>query len=186
ARPSELGGSVRIVHGTAEGPAHGLVRTLTPDTVGVPGNVEKGDAFGAALALGDLDGDGHPDLLVGVPGEHIDGVPETGAVIALYGDSDGSGLTGDGARSLHQNTRAFRDENEPGDRFGTAVHLADLDGDGLPDPVIGSAGENDGNGALHTARSTKSRKLTDGAVLYVSTLGISTEGTPELGSHLSD
>ncbi|MEV6459207.1 FG-GAP-like repeat-containing protein [Streptomyces albidoflavus] len=185
ARPSELGGSVRIVHGTAEGPAHGLVRTLTPDTVGVPGNVEKGDAFGAALALGDLDGDGHPDLLVGVPGEHIDGVPETGAVIALYGDSDGSGLTGDGARSLHQNTRAFRDENEPGDRFGTAVHLADLDGDGLPDPVIGSAGENAGNGALHTARSTKSRKLTDGAVLYVSTIGISTEGTPELGSHLS-
>ncbi|MFD7892198.1 VCBS repeat-containing protein, partial [Streptomyces albidoflavus] len=185
ARPSELGGSVRIVHGTAEGPAHGLVRTLTPDTVGVPGNVEKGDAFGAALALGDLDGDGHPDLLVGVPGEHIDGVPETGAVIALYGDSDGSGLTGDGARSLHQNTRAFRDENESGDRFGTAVHLADLDGDGLPDPVIGSAGENAGNGALHTARSTKSRKLTDGTVLYVSTLGISTEGTPELGSHLS-
>ncbi|WP_436737887.1 FG-GAP-like repeat-containing protein [Streptomyces sp. BBFR102] len=185
ARPSELGGSVRVVHGTAEGPAHGLVRTLTPETVGVPGNVEKGDAFGADLALGDLDGDGHLDLLVGVPGEHIDGVPETGAVIALYGDTDGSGLTGDGARSLHQNARPFRDGNEPGDRFGTAVHLADLDGDGLADPVIGAAGENAGNGSFHTARSTRTRKLTDPAVLYVSTLGIPTEGAPELGSHLS-
>ena len=185
ARPSELGGSVRIVHGTAEGPAHGLVRTLTPETVGVPGNVEKGDAFGASLALGDLDGDGHPDLLVGVPGEHIDGVPETGAVIALYGDTDGSGLTGDGARSLHQDVRPLRDGNEPGDRFGSAVLLTDLDGDGLADPVIGASGENAGNGSFHLARATKSRKLTDPSVLFVSTLGVSTEGAPELGSRIS-
>ncbi|MFD4985645.1 FG-GAP-like repeat-containing protein [Streptomyces sp. NPDC058374] len=185
ARPSQLGGSVRIVHGTAQGPAHGLVRTLTPETVGVPGKVEKGDAFGADLDLADLDGDGHLDLLVGVPGEHIDGVPETGAVIALYGDTDGSGLTGDGARSLHQDARPFRDENEPGDRFGSAVHTADLDGDGLADPVIGAPGENAGNGSVHTARSTADRELTDPSVLYVSTLGTSTEGAPGLGSRLS-
>ncbi|MGW1030158.1 FG-GAP and VCBS repeat-containing protein [Streptomyces sp. NPDC002577] len=37
----------------------------------VPGAAEAGDTFGAALATGDYDGDGTPDLAIGSPGENF-------------------------------------------------------------------------------------------------------------------
>ncbi|ROO84344.1 FG-GAP repeat protein [Actinocorallia herbida] len=38
------------------------------DTKGVPGRLHRNDRFGAALAAGDLTGDGRPDLAIGIPG----------------------------------------------------------------------------------------------------------------------
>ncbi|MDG4861000.1 FG-GAP repeat protein, partial [Streptomyces sp. T-3] len=40
------------------------------DTPGVPGIAETGDTFGAAVASGDHDADGVPDVTVGSPGEN--------------------------------------------------------------------------------------------------------------------
>ncbi|MER5178777.1 FG-GAP-like repeat-containing protein [Streptomyces sp. NPDC002896] len=40
------------------------------NTPRVPGAAEPGDTFGAALATGDYDGDGTPDLAIGSPGEN--------------------------------------------------------------------------------------------------------------------
>lgn len=44
--------------------------TWNQDTSGVPGVAEAGDAFGAAVASGDGNGDGVPDVAVGSPGEN--------------------------------------------------------------------------------------------------------------------
>ncbi len=42
------------------------------------------DAFGAALACGDFDGDGHADLAVGAPSQNGTAVDE-GAEMVVYG-----------------------------------------------------------------------------------------------------
>lgn len=57
---------------------------LHQDSPGIPDTAEGGDVFGAALAFGDIDGDGAADLVVGTPGEDwLTGV-DAGSVQALY------------------------------------------------------------------------------------------------------
>jgi len=80
------------------------------------------EAFGFAVAAaGDIDGDGIPDILVGAPGPN--GSPGQAFVIS---GADGSILrTFTGAAA--------------GDQFGWAVAgVADVDGDGIPDLLIGA------------------------------------------------
>ncbi|GAA2468375.1 FG-GAP-like repeat-containing protein [Streptomyces macrosporus] len=178
---SSPGGKVNIIHGSASGP-NGERLTITQNSPGVPGSSETGDAFGAELDLGDVNGDGHLDLAVGAPGESLSGVDYTGAVVVLYGASDGSGITGAGSQFLDQNTAGVPGSNETSDFFGSDVHLADMNGDDRADLTIGVAGENDGNGAVVAMRSDGERIRLSGGVSFSPTLaGISTSGSPFLG-----
>lgn len=52
----------------------------------------SGSAFGASLAIGDVDGDQKGDLLVGAPNTTVDGASEAGAVWVLPGRADGLAL----------------------------------------------------------------------------------------------
>jgi hypothetical protein len=50
-----------------------------------PSPADIGDHFGAALAVGDFDGNGHGDLAIGVPGENLDTGGSAGAAFVLHG-----------------------------------------------------------------------------------------------------
>ena len=50
---------------------------------------EANDRFGHSLATGDFDGDGYPDLAIGVPYEDQDGLTDVGMVVVFYGSSSG-------------------------------------------------------------------------------------------------
>ncbi|MET7480707.1 VCBS repeat-containing protein [Streptomyces sp. NPDC005648] len=63
-------GSVVVLRGTDTGPTSSGSVGFSQNTRGVPGTAEKGDAFGAATRLVDLDHDGRAELLVGAPGEN--------------------------------------------------------------------------------------------------------------------
>ena len=84
-----------------------------------------GDQLGTAIcAVGDVDGDEVPDLAVGAPGDKRNG-PLSGAVFVF------SGKSGKPIHAIHGRAAQHR--------LGTAVAGAggDLDGDGVPDLLVG-------------------------------------------------
>jgi len=95
----------------------------------------------SALGLGDLDGDGVPDLAVGAGGDD-DGGNNHGAVYILFLDSDGTVKTTQKLSQLSGGLSAVLDDN---DHFGSALALLpDTDGDGVPELAVGASGDDDG------------------------------------------
>lgn len=124
----------------------GSVRRSQKITGGVGGleaSVHDGDFFGVSLAaLGDLDGDGVPDLAIGARrddggGSGLGGAGEdTGAVWIVF-------LTREGRVRSHQKISAvdggFEGVLAAGDEFGQSLaSVGDLDGDGTPDLAVGA------------------------------------------------
>ncbi|WP_078869063.1 FG-GAP repeat protein [Streptomyces sp. NRRL B-1347] len=180
------GGAVHVVHGGKRGPANGDRDKFTQNTSGVPGSGEKGDSFGNELDLGDINGDGNLDLVVGAPGETVDGIEDAGAVTVLYGRANGSGISGRGAKLLTQNTPGVPNTDEKHDFLGTDVHADDLNGDGRADVVLGAHGENDGNGAVYPLLSAPDGSLRGTTGIYPGTAGLPTTGYPRLGANFAD
>ncbi|MFN7942809.1 MAG: FG-GAP-like repeat-containing protein [Thermoanaerobaculia bacterium] len=110
---------------------------------------ESGDEFGAAIAAGDLDGDGFDDLVIGSPGEDlpVDGsigcgvgllCNDTGGVHVVYGSA--GGLDPADSEFLELGN-IFAGSNRRGDdsRFGFALLIANLNGvDQVADLAVGA------------------------------------------------
>ncbi len=111
-----------------------------------PAPLEIGDEFGCSLAnIGDLDGDGVPDLAVGACGDpdvkkgwlgDHDSCFAAGAVYILF-------MNVDGTVKYHRKISA-RSGNllvgpQPGDRFGASIALlGDINGNGYPEIAVGA------------------------------------------------
>jgi hypothetical protein len=124
-----------LFHGSASG------LSATPDqTLSGPG----GSGFGATVALvGDMNGDGRPDLIVGAPG-YVLGAQAPGAVYLFL--SGPGGPTESPALILTPVT-------QDGARFGASISSAgDYDGDGLDDFIVGAPGFDSG-GAPQSGRA---------------------------------
>lgn len=129
-------GRVVVVHGAGSGT--GRVSSVTQEWSGVAGVSERGDAFGAAVACGDFDGDGYDDVAIGSPKEDSKKRSNAGSVRVVYGG--GGGLTGR-STNLSQATTGIANKPESGDLFGSALAAGDFDGDGIDDLAIGAKGE---------------------------------------------
>ena len=105
---------------------------------GVSGASETGDELGAALEVGDFDGDGNDDLAIGSPGENN----SRGRVVILEGNFGGL----DFAQSFSA-AGPVAGKSENGDMFGAALRSGDYDNDGRDDLAIGVPGENAGGRA---------------------------------------
>ncbi|KAA3608088.1 MAG: hypothetical protein DWQ01_13510 [Planctomycetota bacterium] len=132
------------------GPDHGAVYILFMNGDGTVRSARKhtsattpgitsfdAEALGSSLAnLGDLDGDGLPELGVGVPQRNTDAGNE-GAALILFLDAKGGVRGVRELSNLHgclPSVNAFRDE------FGTEIQaLGDQDGDGITDIAVSAA-----------------------------------------------
>lgn len=103
---------------TTQGLSILMNQAAAPGTFGAASTLDLGDAFAASVAVGDLNGDGRPDIAVacsGLPGD-------PGSVAVLLQDSTG----------------AFQAPVRYAGQWGpSSVAIADIDGDGLPDLVLG-------------------------------------------------
>jgi hypothetical protein len=137
----------------------GAVTWLSQEMAGVPEAAEPGDGFGAALAVGDFNGDRCGDLAVGVPDEVLGprraGADGNGAVQIFLGSPErlqaGPMIT---VRTLGRTYGT--------DRFGAALTAADLDRDGAADLVVGAPGLA-GSGAVAVFGGGRGRPLTAAA-----------------------
>jgi hypothetical protein len=89
---------------------------------------QRGAAFGYAVAVGDLNADGHDDVLVGAPNEDIGSVQNAGRAYLFLGGLPFD-LTADAM--LQQPVPKRRSG------FGQALAIADVTGDGIADALIG-------------------------------------------------
>lgn len=105
----------------------GRTALFSQNTAGVPGTARTGDSFGAAVATGDLDGDGYDDAVIGAPGKEAGALEDAGQVTVLYGSKNGLGA----ARSVAFTSGA----PAAGARFGFAVTAARLTGETPADVV---------------------------------------------------
>ena len=111
-------------------------------TAALAGALDPVDRFGISVAvLGDLDGDGTPDLAIGAEGDD-DGGTNRGAVWMLF--LEPGGVVG-AVRKISATAGNFTDPIPDQVQFGRAVAaIGDLDGDGVVDLVVGAPGIDDG------------------------------------------
>lgn len=137
-------GAVAILRGTPRGITRLRVQVASQSSRNVVGVCRAGDAWGHAVAAGDITGDGRAEVLVGAPGERTGGRSESGAYTVLRGTA--RGLVGRGSVAVFQGARNVPGVPEDSDRFGASLSLSDLNGDGLRDVVVGAPGQRLGEG----------------------------------------
>ena len=134
-------GAVNVIYNGPDGLTVQGHQFWTQNDTGVS-VAEEHDEFGAALAVGDFNGDGYADLAVGAPYEDLEWnsqtITNTGVVIILYGSPNGLYAPGSGSLKVMLTQDDFPDlQSDVNDHFGATLTSGDFDADGLDDLIVG-------------------------------------------------
>ena len=137
-------GAVQVLHGSPTGLTADGDQVWHQGSPGVPGGNQAGDYFGYSLEVGDFQGDGYADLVVGIGQEEVRGKKYAGRVVVLYGSA--SGLTSAGVQSWDQGSPGLDSQLTRYVQFGAHLATGDVNGDGRDDLVVRGDWE---SGELH-------------------------------------
>ena len=151
---SQREGAIYVFSGTRDGlrRAKPLVRPWRRD-----GDGYRSARFGAALAAGDLNGDGYADLAVGTPGSDAAPPDEAGlgSIVLIFGDEKGLSRT-----RVHTIPRPTGSSGG----FGSVLAIADVTRDGRPDLLEGAPGpEGHATFCKGTKRGPRTCRVMEGA-----------------------
>jgi hypothetical protein len=138
-----LAGGIQVIRGSTSGLTATGDAFIHQNTTGVVGTNDEREFFGRGLGAGDVDGDGQDELIVGAPGELVSGI-HSGAVWLLELEATRMVTSVRASQELSQDSRGVTDTAEENDLFGQSIAVADFDGDGYDDVVVGIPGENVG------------------------------------------
>lgn len=143
------------------GGAGGFTETSTLGDIGSEGDDRATD-------IGDVDGDGYGDVVIGSGGE-------TSKVTVLYGSA--SGPSYDRVQRFDQSLPGFYGAEEEGDHVGSCVSVADVTGDGRAEIALGIDGEDFGSltdaGSFALLHGTASGVTGEGSqVMHQNTAGV--------------
>ena len=145
-------GSVVVIYGKTSGWASvsGSQR-YTPDTSGVPGaihsfgNSDLPDSFGWNVGLGDFNGDGKADLVVGAPGTPVwrasDNAKEEDAGTLTFLYSSGSKLSATAARLVNEDSAGYPGAPGKNDQLGDTIAIGNENADSKQDLAVYSPGD---------------------------------------------
>ena len=136
-------GAVHIVRGSAAGLTQydwlvsqdGIVDNDNSSLGDISDSTEAGDRFGAAVTLGDFNGDGFDDLAISAPEEDHHGLINAGRVHIVMGAA--SGPTADGEEMIDQESPGVSSAAELGGRFGFSLTAGEVTGDNYDELLIG-------------------------------------------------
>ena len=133
-------GSVWILFLDADGKVQ-QQQKIADETGGFRGGLSANDRFGSAVAaIGDMNGDGIPDLAAGAPNDD-DSADNAGAIWILMMQTDGKV---DGWQKVSEDTGGFNGELDADDHFGAAITgIGNLNNSGLADLAVGAPGDDD-------------------------------------------
>lgn len=112
-------------------PGSGIAKATSVGSLTAAAN----DHFGYSLAAGDFNGDGEPDLAIGIPGQTGSGQANAGAVVVLYGSP--TGLTTASAQTWTQTSVQDGGTAQANALFGSALGAGDFNGDRKDELAIG-------------------------------------------------
>jgi hypothetical protein len=131
-------GAVQMFYGTAAGLSTNTSQFLTETMVPGSNGPESFEGFGSALASGDINDDGFPDLAIGSPNE----VGAGGGVSLFFGSP--TGLSASGVEFVTQGDLDSTDGIEPNDSFGSSLAMGRFDTGATFDLAIGIPSEDIG------------------------------------------
>ncbi|MEU6659069.1 hypothetical protein [Streptomyces sp. NPDC046821] len=158
-------GRLTVAYGSKSGVGGGRPNSVfDQETPGVPGDSQGKDGFGRGAGTGDVNGDGHPDLVVNTPGED-----QGDGRFTLLPGGPGGPPTGSHATAFDLDTPGVPGRHDPsgGDGFGATFPLLDVNGDGRSDVVATAPGYRRGKGGLWLFPGTPDGLAAAGRIQYL-------------------
>lgn len=149
-----------------------------------------GFSFGIDIdGIGDINGDGVPDLSVGALFDD-DGGNNAGAALIYFLDSDGTLHDTLGSKRFSATTGELTGVIAAGDNFGQNISLlGDIDANGVNDIAVASTGDTSGEGSVYVLFLESNGDLTETGYVRFSQddpiIGDVLEGTTSFGASIS-